>query len=255
MDASPNIDIAAKMYRQSDQKDLWQGDIIHRRELIDTGALSGHQDYIAQRDDFPGFCVVTQTCDLVREEESGSEVDFICLSVIRRLTDVFSKNTSQKEIRKTKDKLKNILNHDYTKQGYFFLPSEPSILMEDCVVDLRTTFSLYAEKHYDQVLKARKLSLTDVYANRLGWMLGNIFSRVPTPDWDEETRQQRIDHLVDAIQERGGPKKLSSEEPIYGLDAIARDPNKIKRLNDVDSQRLLGEAKRVLEALERTSRT
>lgn len=257
MEIPAKIAISARMYRRADDENLWQGDMIESRKLIDSGTLFGHQDYMAQRDDFPGFCVVTQTCDLVRDEKGRrSPVDFICLSVIRRLTDVFSKESAVgKQQDSTKDLLRNIINHDYTRQGYFYLPSS-TMIEEDCVIDLRTTFSLHAEQHYDQVLKARELSLTDVYANKLGWMVGNIFSRVPTPEWDAEARKQRIKDLLDAIKKRGGPRKLPREEAIFGLDAIARDPNITERLDEADSQKLLANAKCVLEALERrTGRT
>ena len=74
--------------RRQASADLCQGDLIQKDSLIETGALKGHQDYIAHREDFWGFSVITQTCDLVRDRRDRC-VDFINLAVIRKITDVF----------------------------------------------------------------------------------------------------------------------------------------------------------------------
>src|SRR4051812_45139674 len=73
-----------EMYKTPDPSSLNQGDIIDF-ELLKP-ALKGHQEYIADRKHFVGFCVLTQTCDLVQ----NPRVAFINLAVIRRVRETFS---------------------------------------------------------------------------------------------------------------------------------------------------------------------
>jgi hypothetical protein len=201
------------MYQMPQDKgpELYQGDIINRAELIRLGALRGHQDYMASRDDFCGFCIVTQSCDLVY----GRTADFITLAVIRQIADVFDARAKEQS---TRDKLCRLINHSEDKLGYFYLHREPAIgIDEGAVVDLRVMFSLHSALHYDQLLSAKRMSLTDVYANKLGWMAGYLFSRVPLREWQElklsETEGEVATRLLKSINERGGPK-LPHEKPL-----------------------------------------
>jgi hypothetical protein len=196
------------MYKKPEGPNLWQGDILDFVKL--KPALEGHQDYIAQQKHFLGFCVITQTCDLIRDPANKRDcASFINLAVIRRLLDPFCANdVRSNSVRdRTSELLRDIIKHNENKRGYFFLPSEPSAgIAEDSVVDLRVMVSLYAEFHYEQMLSARIGALNDVYANKLGWMVGQLFSRVPAPDWDEwglgETAKKRVERFIDNIRER-----------------------------------------------------
>src|SRR5262245_39561691 len=119
------------MYQMPQDKgpELYQGDIIDREELIRTGALRGHQDYMALRDDFSGFCIVTQSCDLVRCRCA----DFITMAVIRRISDVFDASAKDAS---TKERLRRLINHSEDKLGYFYLHREPAIKVDEgSVVD------------------------------------------------------------------------------------------------------------------------
>jgi len=189
---------------------LRQGDIIERDRLIDSGALSGHQEYIKQNPEFfCGFCVLTQTCDLVRETEQDvvgkkrkprTPVEFIALAMIRRLTDVFDETDVTGD---TRNLLKTIVNHNYNKRAYFFLHQDPEAgIGEDWIVDLRTCFSLVSDYHYDQILIARLVCLDDVYANKLGWMAGHIFSRVATKEWQDFEMKQTESEYISSVLER-----------------------------------------------------
>jgi hypothetical protein len=215
------------MYKipEKGELNLLQGDIIGREELLKSGALTGHQDYIASRDDFSGFCVVTQSCDLVQnEEEHRASTEFICLAVVRKLVDVFSPSDLNGELKgETKRVLSSAINHNWNKRAYFYLYPEPSAgIAEDSVVDLRVMFSLYAPLHYKQIRDARRISLQDVYACMLGWMAGYLFSRIATPDWDDlrkrpdnrlenaKSSKQYVEHLSAMINSSG--TKLGTKE-------------------------------------------
>jgi hypothetical protein len=240
------------MYVVRKDRNLWQGDIVDREKLFATNALRGHQDYIELRHDFVGFCVVSQTCDLVRDPERRAPIDFICLAVIRKLVDVFSANTPKDKI---KQLLERIINHRENKEGYFYLHAEPSAVAEDgAVVDLRTTFSLH-QKHYDQIFAARKLSLNDVFANKLGWMAGHLYSRIPNLEWndlkaeEEESAEDFVARMLVLIKKEGRGK-LPHEEPKWPtLDVFIDDPKKIATLDEESIRTLRVKAEEVLELL------
>ena len=166
------------MYRRlkpHEKLHLWQGDVIDRQLLEAEGALAGHQDYLAARSDLPAFCVVTQTCDLMPRRR----VDFITLAVVRNLRSLFSSSDATGDRKNsTYSLLEKIINHRENK-GFFYLHPHHDLIPESgAVVDLRTSFALYKE-HYEQILRSRKVGLTEVFAHKLGWMAGHLFSRVP----------------------------------------------------------------------------
>jgi hypothetical protein len=187
-----------RMYRPSNGSDLCQGDVIGSRKL--TPALVGHQDYIAQRTDFEAFCVMTQSCDLVRPREA----EFITLAVARKITNIFDKSDARKS--RTADSLKNIVQHRANTRYFYLYPELEAGISEDSVVDLRVMFALH-KKHYDQIVAARTMGMNELYAAHLGWMAGNVFSRIAMPEWQDLNEvpvlEQKIKSLQAAIQENG----------------------------------------------------
>src|ERR1700748_3035100 len=99
----PRRIVMHQMYKLPRDSNLWQGDLIGSHKL--RPALVGHQDYLAERADFEAFCIMTQTCDLVRPRES----EFITLGVVRKITNIFDKSEARKT--STADRLKNIIQH------------------------------------------------------------------------------------------------------------------------------------------------
>jgi hypothetical protein len=196
-----------EMYRTLESDILCQGDILDFEKL--KPALKGHQDFVADQKHYVGFSVITQTCDLTEHRC----VPFINIAVIRKLTETFSEIdlASKNKTRVTEDLLHKIIDHNENKRGYFFLHPEPLAgITEDCVVDLRVILSLYGKMHYKEVLDARVGSLSGVYANKLGWMAGHLFSRVPTKDWNEleneEPAKDHIQQLIGVISKNPEPK-------------------------------------------------
>jgi hypothetical protein len=208
-----------RMYIPAEGDSLRQGDIIDREGLLP--ALRGHQDYIAWRKDFVGFCVVTQTCDLIADRS----VEFIHLSVIRDLLRVFAVADTRPAAKdRMRRLLRDVLGQEYNKRGFFYLHAESSAgIGETCVVDLRTMFCLH-EQHYKEIRSARKLSMNDAVANKLGWMAGQLFSRVPTPDWVTTFNiDNEIEQLLDKIKET--PKLGADEVVMPPLTCPLSDPN------------------------------
>jgi hypothetical protein len=197
--------------RDKERKDLWQGDLINAKKLIESGALDGHQEYIKHREDFEGYCVLTQTCDLVRSQRQSPK-PFITLAVIRKITDVFDKTEANRD---TKQILRNIVEHQDNRYNYFYLyPDTRTGLTEPSVVDLRTTFALASGLHYGQILGAREIGLREVYINKLGFMAGSLYSRIALEEFDKlnlgQTLEEHTSTLIVEIKERG--RRLGTRE-------------------------------------------
>lgn len=247
------------MYRDPqslpDHEKRWlrQGDIIGLHELIGSGALDGHQEYIKQRPEFfCGFCVITQTCDLVRETKDDLRgekrkpqwpVEFIALAMIRRLSNILNKNdvVNSDTRAKTRNLLREIVNHNENRRSYFYLHEEAAgSIGDDWVVDLRTFFSLVSDYHYDQILDARLLCLDDVFANKLGWMAGHMFSRVPTRGWDDFGMERKQGEFIEELLARFDkvePKELhENRNKIVG---ILKKTSQLNRLSEGQLAELL----------------
>jgi len=73
-----------------------------------------------------------------------------------------------------------------TEDGFFFLrkDSHPE-LVEDLCVFLPLSVAVRSE-HYDQCLAAKIGQMEDIFSARVGWLVGNMYSQVGTPDLEEK---------------------------------------------------------------------
>ena len=59
-------------------------------------------------------------------------------------------------------------------------------------------------KHYDVLRKARRRGLKDEFRSKLGWLVGNLYSRIGTTDWCEPPERTReLEALVKEYLEPG----------------------------------------------------
>lgn len=179
-----------------DQEALAQGDIIERTESVADCLRQAHQ-YYADAPDYTHFVVLTQSCDLVRR--SGEfRAPYITIAAARPFEAVapgiFGKLTKALKggefryrtdglDRKARDLLERYLHN--TELEYFFLPeSGHPRVHRDLLVHLRLSVAL-RKSHYATLAGAKIAELSDVFQAKLGWLKGNIYSRVATPDLEE----------------------------------------------------------------------
>ncbi len=140
--------------------------------------------------------VLTQSCDLVRRKRGECRARYITISAVRPLQIVLDRRiqslqgeleraaqvcrtSAQAEIRHLLERLYN--NND---DEYFYLHrSAEHGLSEDSCSFIRLSAPLTSCDNYDMLCDARFLGLRDVFSARLGWQIGNIFSRVATDDF------------------------------------------------------------------------
>jgi hypothetical protein len=174
--------------------DLQQGDLIEKNDALLALLENIHPLYL--RADYRCFIVLTQSCDLVRRRDHTCNSRYITLAPVRPLDIVVSRELAKYQdameakgeicSKSRKDRVqmfvKRLLNNNEAE--YFYLHSEPSAKLPDsCCAFLRLSTTVRSYEHYEVCLGARFLSLSPVFQAKLGWLVGNIYSRVGTDDW------------------------------------------------------------------------
>jgi len=190
--------------------DLEQGDILAptpelRRVFVEVHPHFADEKYVA-------FLVGTQTCDLVRRG-AAPKPNYISLVVVRPLSPqvtskIFAQVTKpvatglfrsgdKGEIRRL---LERIVNQNEQALGIFFLYQDSDCgVSESSIALLRITVSLRAE-HYDTLVAARTGRLQRDFQAKLGWLIGNLYDRPATRDWDDDhIGRQTADELLGGI--------------------------------------------------------
>lgn len=203
------------IFNEKSNTDLHQGDLLTRTpDLI--AVLEQFHPYYRQKSDYSHFLVLTQTCDLVRRNGKNCDTQYITLCAVRPLNIVLQREAhvyrhlrllkaanalGTKNREKLSSFLKKLLNNNHPE--YFYLDEEPGIGLTDrsCAF-LRLSVSLRSEDHYDAIIKARIASLNSQFQAKLGWLVGNIYSRVGTDDWvpdhlTESSFQQLVNQILD----------------------------------------------------------
>lgn len=94
--------------------------------------------------------------------------------------------------------------HNYNEPEFFYLHSESTLgFPEPHCTFLRLSVSIKSSLHYEACMQARLLSLKEVYQAKLGWRVGDRYSRVGTEDWapgveSTEDFSNRISKLLDS---------------------------------------------------------
>ena len=144
-----------------------------------------------------GFLVVTQNCDLVKRT-GRCKTHHVSLAVIRALDDLMPVlldelcGTGIPGVYEEESKpracqlLERILNQNEQALGMFYLhPDSDAGIAVPSVALLRVTISFRAE-HYTHLQEARVGTLELQFASKLGWLLGNLYARMATPDWSDQ---------------------------------------------------------------------
>lgn len=204
-------------YQQVDPRnsDLFQGDIISRTDALDEviGAVHPHfsdpKYYIA-------FVLITQTCDLV-VRGGECKTKHISLAVIRALDDLvlellqelcgttYNKVFDLGSRFQAKQLLEKILNQNEQAQGMFYFHPDADVGIAVPSVALPRVSIAFRAQHYAMLKEARSGRLSTEFRNKLGWLTGNLYSRVDTPDWsDSEGGKERAERIVEDLLDREG---------------------------------------------------
>lgn len=176
---------------------------------------------------YMAYIVTTQNCDLVPRNNDKCDAEHINLSAVMSLQtflpsllDIVCQRVCEKGldgayIKKGKEDAKNwirrIINQNAWKYGLFYLHNDVGAgIDEPAVALLRVcTTVILTKKNYKLLKKAREGRLDDLFQAKLGWTVGNLYSRIGTPDWGEEyisVKKELIEKLLDPNDYKWVPK-------------------------------------------------
>lgn len=185
-------------YQESEDTDktsLYQGDVLKRTPEIEKILAVVHPHYL--KEDYRHFIVLTQSCDLVPRNEGKCASRYVTIAAVRPLKLVIERELQKHlsdplelEFRFTHNGVKAKMEQFYERllnnnePSYFYLHQQPDCdLTEDCCAFLQLAVSTKSEFHYKTLLDAKILELTDSFKHKIGYLVGNLYSRIDTDDW------------------------------------------------------------------------
>lgn len=197
------------------EEDLYQGDIIGRSDHLLKVLRPVHGYFCDPK--YLGFLVISQTCDLV-VRGGECKTRYINLAVIRSLDDVIPDLLDEEcgtpipgvlsEDKKSNAKqlIERIINQNEQAHGMLYLHPDGDVQIGvPSIALLRVSIALRAKTHYRTLKDARVKGgrLAPSFRNKLGWLTGNLYSRVDTVDWPEKegrnNAKKRVDELFDGV--------------------------------------------------------
>jgi hypothetical protein len=191
------MDFIFAQKEDSDFETLLQGDLLLKTPELCEVLQQAHA-YYAEAEDYTHFVVLTQSCDLMRREgKKKPKARYITLAAVRPFSVLLERKLTSFRFKTINgvqicDRSKEILAREFlerilhnTEPGYFFFKKESHpALSEDVCAFLALSVALRAD-HYDAVLQAKVGQVKDVFAAKIGWAVGEMYSKVATPDIEE----------------------------------------------------------------------
>lgn len=179
---------------QTPDGDLRQGDLLLITDELRKVLEQFHPHY-ASNPDYEYLIVLTQSCDLAfRNGRCASR--YLSLAAVRPLetlieqeierqsTSSLEKNLKilpEKKRRWIEDFIEKLLNNNLTE--YFYLEAESALNIDKAYVAYLALSIAIKSENYRICKDARFGQLREIFSAKLGWLVGNMYSRVATPDW------------------------------------------------------------------------
>ncbi len=185
------------VYTDPNKKELQQGDVLQRCDSLNA-ILHEYFRYYEEHPDYRYFQVLTQTCDLVRRDGAPCAAHYISIAAVRPIKDILlleAARLQEKDLLGTR-----VISHDdrrelamfleslmdNNKPGFFYLHTDADLgISEPCCTFLQLAISVRAE-HYDKCLEAKTAQLKEPFQAKLGWLIGHMYSRVGTDEWNDK---------------------------------------------------------------------
>jgi hypothetical protein len=201
---------------EMDRSNLRQGDLLLKDSSL-ADVLRPAHSYYADAPDYSHFMVLTQSCDLVRRSRLP-KATYITLAAVRPFTGLLEKQLVAYRFRdlglvvEVCDRSKGLLAQQFlermlhnTEPGFFFFRKDShQALSEDLCVFLTLSVALRVD-HYEECLRSKIAQLQDIFAAKVGWSVGNLYSRVGTPDIEEklpDAKRYKESFFSDSLESR-----------------------------------------------------
>ncbi|MGD0280558.1 MAG: hypothetical protein ABSC11_14825 [Smithella sp.] len=187
---------------------LQQGDLIKKNEEIKKLAVD--EIGICNDDNIVAYIITSQSCDLFTRN-GKIKTDFINLSIIKDfeviLEQILNKENNkiidnvflEKDRDRSKELISRIINQNEKDHGLFYLHAnmDKTKIAQSAIVLLRNNFSVNSE-YYDLIKKHRIGRIMPEFRNKLGWMIGYLYSRIGTDDWEDDSNLKK--EMLDLIK-------------------------------------------------------
>jgi len=200
---------------EPDLQHLRQGDLLYRTPYIESLLRKVHTYYL--KPTFKYFIILTQSCDLERRDGKKCKSDYISLGAVLPFEHIVKKEFERhqkddiEKIGSLCDSsrrssmyqfLEKLLNNNHTE--FFYLQEDnDNGLPESCCAFLRLSIAIRSFEHYDECLKAKFIELREDFRAKLGWLIGNLYSRVGTEDWvPDNLKQHEFKRLINEILDK-----------------------------------------------------
>lgn len=199
-------------YESSSLDALMQGDVLARTPDVDEVLMQVHPHFHAHPKN-THFIVLTQSCDLaVRTAGGRCKAPYITIAPVRTLDLVIERFLGQEGAapinaelpvlgQRAKSKASEFLQRLFNNNvpGYFYLAAEGAALPHDSVAFLDLSIAIKADLHFGKCLSAKLLQLSAEFQAKLGWLVGHVFSRVGTQDWDDAELRKKVNKQLEEI--------------------------------------------------------
>jgi hypothetical protein len=116
-----------------------------------------------------------------------------------------------------------LLNNN--EPGFFYLDSEGTSLGRDCVAFLNLSIAIKADLHLKTCISAKMLQLTETFQAKLGWLVGQMYSRVGTQDMDAGKATKKISECLKTVALWFDEAKIKAIEAKF-VELRQTDPQK-----------------------------
>jgi hypothetical protein len=191
------LEFVLRDVEKTDWNSLQQGDVLIRNAELQSALAKAHQ-YYTNAPDYKYFMVLTQSCDLVRRDGAKPKSPYITLAAGRPLQVLVERYISKYDLnldagiwicdKKHENRIVSLLERllHNTEPSYFFIKAgSHKNITDDLCVYLALSVALRIT-HYDECVRAKIAQLDDVFQAKVGWLAGNLYSRVGTPDLEEK---------------------------------------------------------------------
>lgn len=225
-----------------DKMSLCQGDVLEITDELSEVLKERHPYFLNEQCKY--FMVLSQSCDLVRRDGKNCKTPYITLAAVRSYSEFLERRSIDERMaekvnglllmeEKHKNRAYQLIERLYnnTEPEYFFLYKEDRLqFSESMVAYLKVSIALKSSEHYDKCLNAKKMELTDEFKAKLGWLVGNMYSRVGTTDWEvimsEKAKKDMLNKELNSMYIIGNKeqlKQLKNEISDCGASTLNRE--------------------------------
>lgn len=245
-------------YVPTDQTTLKQGDVLANAGALREVLVKVHPYFTKEEAAVTHFQVLTQSCDLVRRQGNRCNARYITIAAVRLVGVVLQRAVEAVEQRilvndiyhcstQHQVTLRNLVSRllNNNDDDFFFLRAQPDKgLSHDSCTFLPLSVALRASEHYEECLEQKILELDEPFQAKLGWKVGNLYSRIGTTDYipgasiDKTQFEQLIDKMLERhvrwVDEKsfGQFRRVATSQIKNGNPDLEAIDNKVKQMRE-----------------------